>query len=1059
MAAEKGSGKLLLVSDWEQLLQDFRTSHDLQHKWLTSWPGLTIIDQALQSITKKESPLKPQLLNFLEENAELLVGSDSVAGVSMLVESLRNILPAPVDGSLITHTLKEQMMVMVTTVAITVDAIHTATPQLEMLTEILLGFISRTNYAADRHVRATACECLRELELAHPCLLHACVGHVFALCQSERTHAGQSYKLLLTVILHNMACHMYTIKSRSSGAQPFLSITIPLVPFSVPPFLAASSPRQESLSVPAKELTAGSLKEFKRAVAYLLQRPDLLTEFGMLEFVARFINIARALNLHGSLLKPQFSSLVYTFSPVLCHVVLLIYSQFMDAFEGDEDVILKRLFYLCRETHQPLPVRLLGVHWLLGVENLQKDKHSVIAPLASGLYPLVFDPLSLKAAKLVALAHCAASLASSSSPLVSKSPPLTPNSQPKLKPKTSSSPGNRRVGLYKVLALGDSPVDPASRILDEGLLCVSAFTWLPSSSTETYTTFHALHKFLTAAIPHQNQSSALEVAAFIDSSLFKTIQLILVKMALKLRYLVPQILALLDRLMECNTHQSLGERLLRTFNEDLLPELEPNCNLPAYFPLIERLAENVDIPPVGLLGLLTIYVRKRVEEHKGDGGLKLWLRGSQVLGICRTVLMHHKSSRIFQSLSNLLSLMCLFFPDLEVRDTARLYLRMLISVPGNRIQEMLSYGDERVEEVNAPQYTNVSSLLHSPSAAGSQPRQPLLLVGAYIRLTRENSLLVRHSWSLVLYNTFQTGVDGGYKDVGLVGRFSEVVVEEVSEHPKEEMKLLKYGTDQEKGGSSTKGVIIIDNPSSSFEHREGPHSEPVRRVMDARTSEILGILRQHFEEIPDFRNGLGVKINIRCQLRFMGETLQRMRAEADGISDSEDLVDVYSGNLEAWPAIYAVVISFTSTGLYGAIPSVHVPFLLSEAPERKLETVIIELEPRQPVPTLVDAKIIFSDEDGTSVSGQLDSIPVGIEDLFLRAPVPSEGGGLGPWGLEESTKGALGSFLVLIFLPPRYHLLLKMEVSDWSTLVRIRTDHWPCLAHVDEFLEALIMSR
>jgi hypothetical protein len=53
---------------------------------------------------------------------------------------------------------------------------------------------------------------------------------------------------------------------------------------------------------------------------------------------------------------------------------------------------------------------------------------------------------------------------------------------------------------------------------------------------------------------------------------------------------------------------------------------------------------------------------------------------------------------------------------------------MLISVPGNRIQEMLSYGDERVEEVNAPQYTNVSSLLHSPSAAGSQPRQPLPLV-------------------------------------------------------------------------------------------------------------------------------------------------------------------------------------------------------------------------------------------------------------------------------------------------------------------------------------------
>lgn len=43
--------------------------------------------------------------------------------------------------------------------------------------------------------------------------------------------------------------------------------------------------------------------------------------------------------------------------------------------------------------------------------------------------------------------------------------------------------------------------------------------------------------------------------------------------------------------------------------------------------------------------------------------------------------MHHKSSRIFQSLSNLLSLMCLFFPDLEVRDTARWVLSTVFGYP------------------------------------------------------------------------------------------------------------------------------------------------------------------------------------------------------------------------------------------------------------------------------------------------------------------------------------------------------------------------------------------
>jgi len=217
------------------------------------------VDQALQSITKNEYPLKAPLFTFLEENGSALLGEDDAsAGVALLVESLKSILGLQVDGVVITYGLKEQVMVMVTTVAIDVDAVHTATGSFETLVEVLLGFISRTNYAVDRHVRATACECLKELEMAHPCLLNLCVGHVFAFCQSERTHASQAYKLLLTAILHNMACYMYTGKSRLVGAHSFLSITIPLVPFSVPLYLAGSSPRREAASIPAKELSAGT---------------------------------------------------------------------------------------------------------------------------------------------------------------------------------------------------------------------------------------------------------------------------------------------------------------------------------------------------------------------------------------------------------------------------------------------------------------------------------------------------------------------------------------------------------------------------------------------------------------------------------------------------------------------------------------------------------------------------------------------------------------------------------------------------------------------------------
>ena len=51
---------------------------------------------------------------------------------------------------------------------------------------------------------------------------------------------------------------------------------------------------------------------------------------------------------------------------------------------------------------------------------------------------------------------------------------------------------------------------------------------------------------------------------------------------------------------------------------------------------------------------------------------------------------------------------------------------------------------------------------------------------------------------------------------------------------------------------------------------------------------------------------------------------------------------------------------------------------------------MIELEPREPVPAHIDAHIEASGEDGQSIRGQLQSIPVGIEDLFVKSPVPDD---------------------------------------------------------------------
>ncbi|KAG0476004.1 hypothetical protein HPP92_012845 [Vanilla planifolia] len=242
-------------------------------------------------------------------------------------------------------------------------------------------------------------------------------------------------------------------------------------------------------------------------------------------------------------------------------------------------------------------------------------------------------------------------------------------------------------------------------------------------------------------------------------------------------------------------------------------------------------------------------------------------------------------------------------------------------------------------------------------------------------------------------------------------------------------------------------------------------------------------------------------------------------------------------------------------------------------------SLVIELEPREPMPGIIDTELKANIEKGRIISGSLQSITVGIEDMFLKAILPPHvaddhvpqyyldlfhalweacgssanigretfllDGGKGaaaiygtrsvklldvsprlvitsveqylapyvvsvvgeqlvniirsngvirdivyeydstifsgtetsnalvpysekvPLQLEyfqdegsliksrEAGKRKLGTFLILIFLPPRFHLLLQMEVGDFS-LVRIRTDHWPCLAYIDEYLESLV---
>ncbi|OIW05630.1 hypothetical protein TanjilG_23416 [Lupinus angustifolius] len=1104
--------KALTPQECETFIDEFQSrSHKLNS------PS-SLIDQFLSSLLRKDFPLslKLQLLIFLDEFSHPLFLPPQLPS---LIDSLRSVLNAPNDAVYITPTLKEHFMVSVTSILICVSQNHNLESSLlhsliVSLVELLLTVINRPNFGSDRQTRSIACECLRELERYEPGLLSDVVGHLWSLCQNERTHAYQGYFLLFTTIIHNIVANNLNVS--------ILNTSVPMVPFNMPQCLLDSG---SSL----KDVSVLNYKELRRALSFLLECPQVLTPCGMMEFMNLIMPIAVALELQPSMLKVQFFGMIYSYDPILCHVVLIMYLRFLDALEGHEGEVSRRLLLITKESQHYLVFRLLAVHWLLGFNQLifgkQVDKTKSIVEARSSFYPSLFDPLALKALKLDLLAFCAVCV-------------------DVLRLKCDSRKEDEVVDVVK--------------LFEDGLVCVSSFKWLPPGSTEIAVAFRTFHKFLIGASSHSDNDPST-TRNLLDSMIFCTLQGMLVNVMLESRTLVPVVVAFIDRLLSCQKHLWLGECLLQKFDKHLLPKVSLDYKLVYCFPIFDRIAENQTIPPHGLLELLTNFMAFLVEKHGPDTGIKSWSQGSRALGICRTMMMHHHSSRLFLRLSRLLAFTCLCFPDVEVRDTSRIYLRMLVCIPGKKLRDILSLGDSIL---GISPSSHPSSFFNVQSPRSSQKFKTFKNLSSCMHLERLTQLLAKQFWSLSLSNLVVSNNKPAYLE-GI--RDIEAPVEEKEFSNSSDTQIIPE-------------TVRINQPQ-----------EPLR-VIDSKVAEILNTLRKYFSCIPDFRYMPGLKVRISCSLRFESNIFNRML----GISDSATTLE----EIDALPAIYATVLNFSSSASYGPIPSCRIPFLLGEPhsddhesqtdslsivpvgndsteEEKFRATVVIDLEPREPTPGIVDVHIETNAENGQIIQGQLQGITVGIEDMFLKALVPSDipeevlpqyyfdlfsalwaacgsssntgretfqlkggkgiaaisgtqsvklldvpatsliqaterhlapfivgvkgeslidsvwDGGIiqnviwedaspdanaasnldtGPLRLtynnEEYERGVvsnsrkinMGCFLVLIFLPPRFHLLFQMEVGDLSTLVRIRTDHWPSLAYIDDYLEALYLS-
>ncbi|RRT63736.1 hypothetical protein B296_00018981, partial [Ensete ventricosum] len=919
-----------------------------------------------------------------------------------LFDALRSLLlssspsasdPSPTPAAAL---LRDQFMTTAVSAAVSsldapLDASSAAL--LEPLVEALLTVANRPNHGPDRQSRAAACECLRELESGFPCLLADAAGHLWVLAQAERTHVAQSYLLLLATVVRDIVLRPGLLSSPTS----ILSTSVPLMPFSAPScFLSHPSADRD------REPSEVNLREIKRVLGFLWERPQALTPAATMELVSILTSIAGALEQHvptgGALLKVQFSGLIYSYHPILCHIVLMLYSGFPDAFAGeDERNIARRLALMAREAHQPLVFRLLALHWLLGSPRLGKGKDS-LAPLAPRFYPGVFDPLALKAKKLDALACIAASLDT-------------------LEMRKKGEEDGRRALIVK--------------LFQDGLVCISAYKWLPPWSTETSVAFRMLHKFLVGVIPHRDDCSEEPQLVFLmDSTIFSTLQVREVPLHNSIIFSSFFIINTIDtifriylRMLVCIPGKKL--RLVLNLGEQptgVSPSPHPGSLFQVPSP---RHSENIKMSGgvssyIHLERVVPLLVKQSWSLVLPKSNMEDNTEASHVVGISDISISPSAESD----------------KDGEMNFERISYIKEPLRVMDANVAEIL--GVLRKHFSCIPDYRHMSAIKIRIPCTLRFESEPFSHVGGDGSSTfgseKGETLPAMYATTITFSSTAKYGKISPFRVPFLLG-----------EPLRNRYDIVPAGNSFEEDSSHRASVNIELEPR-----------EPMPGLIDVA-------IKANAEN--------GEVISGRLQSIAIGIEDMFLKASIPPDIEEDEVTGYY---YDLFHALWEACGNSANTGretfplsggkgaaaIHGTrsvkLLEVFLDSLIKNV-EKHLASYVVSVI-GDPLVNIVRNNgiirdVVWENDAEAFVAHDVNALVPYSENLPLQLPYFDEQGDAE--NLSPVSKRTIGTFIILIFLPPRFHLLFQMEVGHSSTLVRIRTDHWPCLAYIDEYLESL----
>nr|CBN80620.1 Uncharacterized protein [Dicentrarchus labrax] len=506
-----------------------------------------------------------------------------------------------------------------------------------------------------RSVRATACDCLRELEACSPGLLSQRLELLSGLRQREASRLHQAYAGLHSLVLRN-AVYQLT-QETGAGAEHLKALLGGNTSVSWEADSGQTNNKDSAIlsslilgpmgTVPTLQ-TGPDCKELRTVLSSLLEESYLLTPLCQAALLHRLTEVvAMVPGVPPAVFRAQLLRLLGTSEVCLLHATLLMKCAFTDSLFSveDEAFILKRLVVLSQHPLLTTPEKLFYMDCILhfpenrpiscgdGDETLPV---LLTARLASALVPTVFNDSATMLARLNLL------------------------SLVYLEEGEEGEEGRGLAYLYEHLT-------SLLHIVENG-----------GSREIVVTFFRAAFLFLLYFCHVERFSNNLTEK--------------LCKLYLRHTYLAPHLINLADqtqdKLTESNWAVGLLKALQGVITEAPLAQLTLQ-DLSWHLKMLARVAEEGDIPQRSTLSFLSSVITPSSSSLCVSGN---WRLGNSLLGVCRRLLVHPSLDSLLIPLADVLQHLTCRYGDTDIQDHARLYYTLLTTLSREKLAGVLAQG-------------------------------------------------------------------------------------------------------------------------------------------------------------------------------------------------------------------------------------------------------------------------------------------------------------------------------------------------------------------------------